>query len=138
MSLFEAYLFLFFDSIMSSMILVPNSVMVFKLMEVFGGYNHALMIIIAIAGSGIGASINYILGTVLHSLKQKVDHYKDSEKFISLAEYSNKRLFVLCIFSFLKLFGVIFTTAAGFLGINYKRFILLVLAGQCLYYIFII
>lgn len=138
MSLSEAYLFLFFDSIMSSMILVPNSIMVFKLMQVFGGYNRALMIIISIAGSAVGSSINYILGRILHSLKQKVDHYKDSDKFTALAQYSNKRLFVLCVFSFLTLFGVIFTTAAGFLGVNYNRFILLVLVGQCLYYIFVI
>lgn len=138
MSLFEAYLFLFFDSIMASMILVPNSVMVFKLMQVFGGYNHALMIIISVIGSGIGSSINYLLGKVLHSVKQKVDHYKDSEKFIALAGYANKRLFVLCIFSFLTLFGVVITTAAGLLSISYKRFVLLVLAGQAVYYIFIL
>ena len=134
MTLLEAYSFLFFDSIMASLALVSNSGMVYNLMNVFGGFNKLYMISLAIIGNSVGGSLNYILGKALRSVKQKVKNYSDSPKLIKLSQYANSKLFLLSVFSFATLFGVIFTIAAGFLNVKYKRFLLAVIAGRIAYY----
>ena len=135
MSLFESYLFLLFDSIMATLLLVSNTGMVYDAMTIFGGYNYFYMVAIAIVGSVIGASLNYLLGRILRSVKKNIKYYADSDKLIALSQYANSRLILLSLFSFLTLFGVIITTAAGFLNVSFKRFILLVTIGRAAYYL---
>ncbi len=134
MTLTEAYLFLFFDSIMASLILVPNTGMVYELMLVFKNFNQTYMFIIAVCGNTIGSSINYILGKAMRSIKQKSPQYADSKKLVNLASYADSKLFWLAAFSSLTLFGVVITTAAGFLNISYRKFLLAVVIGRVVYY----
>ena len=138
MSYTEAYLFLFFDSIMSCLVLVRNTTMVFNLMKVFGGYNHTLMIFISLVGSVVGASINYLLGMALHSIKQSIKGHQDSERFIDLARYADSKLVFLSALSFLSMLGVMITTAAGFLRVNYTKFIIIFLLGRLGYYLYLL
>ncbi len=138
MSLLEAYLFLFFDSAMSCLVLVPNTTMVYNLMLVFGGYNKFCMILIGIIGSAAGASLNYLLGVALRSIKQRVESFKDSQRLIALSNFANRRLVGLLLFSFVPVSGVIATTAAGFLRISYTRFVLVFLVGRLGYYLYLL
>lgn len=137
MSVEESYLFLFFDSIMASLALITNTPMVFNAMKIIGGFNYEITFIIAVIGNAIGSSLNYILGRLLNCVKKNIHKSGESKKFISLKEFSNKRLFVLGFFSFVPLFGVVITLAAGFLRVSYLRFISLVILGRLVYYIFL-
>ena len=138
MSEFEAYCFLFFDSIMASLAVVPNTEMVFHAMKIFGGYQEMIITAIAIAGNLIGSSCNYLLGRVMNHVKKTTSNSKDSKKFIALKAMANKKLFAFAIFSFIPLFGTAITLAAGFLKISYSRFLLAVLVGRVFYYLFLV
>ena len=134
MSLLEAYLFLFVDSVMSCLALVPNTTMVFKAMIVFEGYNKALMTIVGTLGSALGASLNYLLGIALRSIKQRVKGQEDSKKLVELCDYANRKLAPLILLSFVPVSGVIITTASGFLRVKYRKFIAIFIMGRLLYY----
>lgn len=137
MSIIESYLFLFCDSIMASLVLLPNTPMVFNAMQSFGGFNEILMLVLSVLGNTIGSSLNFVLGRILHYVKKNVEKSEGSQKFIELKEFSNKRLFFLSFFSFVPLFGVVLTLAAGFLKISYYRFVMPVIIGRVVYYFFI-
>ena len=136
MSIEESYLFLLFDSIMSSLILLPNTPMVFKVMNVFNIFRYEVILVVAVIGNSIGSSLNYVLGRMLNCVKKNIDKSEGSEKFISLKKFANKRLFLLGFFSFVPLFGVVLTLAAGFLRISYLRFIPIVILGRLVDYYF--
>jgi membrane protein YqaA with SNARE-associated domain len=136
MSIEESYLFLLFDSIMSSLILLPNTPMVFKAMNILDGFRYEIVVIVAVFGNAIGASLNYLLGGVLNYAKDNIDKSGESDRFVSLKVFANKRLFLLGLFSFIPLLGVILTLAAGFLRVSYLRFISTVMIGRLVDYYF--
>ncbi len=130
----EAYLFLFFDSVMATLAFVPNTEMVYKAMQVFPGYNRVYMIVVASFGAVFGGSVNYIFGGVLHALKQRVNHYEDSEQFKHLSKYVDHRLFWLLLLSILPVIGVLLTIAAGFFRIRFYKMVFVVLGIRLFYY----
>lgn len=134
MGVTEAYFFLFVDSILSSMILVPNTVMAFNAMLIFGGYNLSLMVVIAVAGSAVGVTFNYLFGLILNSVKKKA--YGESEKYSRLRQFSAKWLVYLSFFSFLPLFGVVITTFLGLMRVNYKKYLVAAILGSLIYFTF--
>lgn len=137
MSLEESYFFLFFDSVMASLVLLPNTPMVFNAMKVFGGFDSSVVFSLAVAGNIVGSSLNYVLGRTMNYVKKNVEKSDGSKKFVALKSFANKKLFVLAFFSFVPLIGVVITLVAGFLRISYLRFILFVVLGRVLYYLFL-
>lgn len=134
MSYIEAYIFLFFDSFMSFLIMVPNTSMVFQAMSIFGVYDKALMLPVAISGEVVGVSCNYIFGRVMNCVKRSVPGAEDSKKFSELKRVANEKLFILAGFAFVPLLGVLITSIAGFLKVSYLRFITVFFFGRVLFY----
>ena len=134
MTLVEAYLFLFFDSVMSTLLFVPNTEMVYKAMQIFPGYNHVYMAIVASFGAVFGGSVNYLLGGILHSLKQRVNHYEDSERFKHLSRHIDRKWFWFLCLSLLPIIGVLLTTAAGFFRVRFFKLVFVVLGTRFFYY----
>ena len=130
----DAYIFLFIDSILASLALVSNTEMAYVVMKLFGSYNLLYMVVIAVIGNVIGSCLNYIFGYIAHEAKRQTKRYQDSQKLKDLASFANKYLIYLAIFSFVPIWGVIITLAAGFLCLSVRRFMLLVLVGRVLYY----
>lgn len=137
MTLLEAYLFLFFDSIKATLIFVPNTEMVYNAMQIFTGYNKYYMICIASFGAVVGGGGNYVFGRALYFLKQKIKGYKDSKKFIYLSEYVDNRLFWFLLLSGVPLIGVLLTTFAGFFRVRFYKLVLIILISRFVYYIFL-
>lgn len=135
MTLADLYFYLFTDSILASLAFVPNVEMAYIVMKVFGYYNQALVIIIAILGNVVGSCLSYFFGYVVRWLKQHINNYADSKKLLNLASVANKHLAFLGIFSFLSIWGVLLVCVAGFLRVSFARFMLYVLAGRMIYYI---
>lgn len=131
MSLFEAYLFLFTDSLLTTLILVPNTLMVFPAMLIFGEYNFPLMVIITILGNIAGITLNYGLGRLLNKVKK--EKFGESAKYSRLRDFAQKKLFFLSFFSFIPLFGVLITTFLGLMKVNYLRYIIFAAIGRLLY-----
>jgi len=134
MSLFEAYSFLFFDSLMSVMVFVPNTTMVFHVMNIFG-YQKYYIIFVATLGSLAGVSINYLFGKILNYIKQK--QIGESEKYVRLRSLTQKRLYFLSALSFIPIVGVVVTVFLGLMRASFKRFITAALIGRLLYYLVI-
>lgn len=130
----EAYLFLFFDSVMATLAFVPNTEMVYKAMQVFPGYSRVCMVVVASFGAILGGSVNYVFGGILHALKQRVNSYEDSNQFKQLSKYADIRLFWLLLLSFLPVIGVLLTIAAGFFRIRFFKLVFLVLVIRLFYY----
>ena len=130
----ESYIFLFFDSFMALLIMVPNTSMVFDAMRIIGGYNMTLMLPLAILGETLAGSCNYLLGRIMNCVKQSVPGGEDSKKFTNLKRAANEKLFVLVFFAFLPLVGVLITSTAGFLKVSYLRFIIVFIIGRVIFY----
>ncbi len=130
MTFTEAYLFLFCDSLMSSLALLPNTLMAYPTMKIFDLYQQNYMLIIAILGLSLGSTLNYGFGSILHYLKQNVGPHQDSPKFKALVIFINQKLFWLPLLSFLPLLGVIITLASGFFRLRLGMFLISTIIGQ--------
>ncbi len=135
MALTDLYFYLFVDSILASLVFVPNVEMAYIVMKIFGSYNQLYMVIIAISGNVIGSCLSYFFGYGVREIKQRIKNYADSEKLVNFAVVANKYLIYLCAFSFLSIWGVILVCAAGFFKVSFARFILCVLVGRLFYYL---
>jgi membrane protein YqaA with SNARE-associated domain len=135
MTLVDLYFYLFTDSILASLVFVPNVEMAYIVMKVFGYYNQALVVLIAILGNIVGSSVSYFFGYAVRSLKQHVNNYADSTKLLNLASVANKHLAFLGIFSFFSIWGVLLVCVAGFFRVSFVRFMLYVLVGRVAYYL---
>ncbi|MEQ9115440.1 MAG: VTT domain-containing protein [Rickettsiales bacterium] len=135
MSLVEAYTFLFFDSLMSSMIFVSNTTMAYHVMYIFDGYNKYLMLLVAVLGSLFGLSINYLLGVAFGTVKKK--KLGESIKYSRLRSFTQNKLFFISFFSFVPLLGVLATTFSGLMRVSFSRFFIAALLGRLLYYFLI-
>lgn len=104
-------------------------------MKVFGYYNQALVILIAVLGNVVGSCLSYFSGYAVRWLKQHVNNYADSTKLLNLASVANKHLAFLGFFSFISIWGVLLVCAAGFFRVSFVRFMLYVLVGRVVYYL---
>jgi membrane protein YqaA with SNARE-associated domain len=138
MAITEAYMFLFFDSFISMLIMLPNSHMAFKVMTAIGEYSYSALIPVALIGDVLGSFSNYLIGYIISYVQHNIRNKKSSQKLQSLTLYVQKRLFVLVFFSFMPLIGVLLTTSSGFFRINIKKFIAILILGRLAYYFFLI
>ena len=136
MDLTEAYLYLFTDSIMSSLVVIPNNALVYDLLRYFGGYNSLYMMALAILGGIIGSMLNFGLGYLFRSFKVSTPHQRNSASLLQIEKYFISYGKYLLIFSYLPFFGGLLTTFAGLTMINFRFFIILVTISKCGYYIF--
>lgn len=134
MTLPEIYLYLFFDSILASLILVPNVEMAYIVMKVSGYYNLTIMIAIAILGNIIGSALNYSLGYIVREAKRLNINWQDTEKLENLSRVVDKYLIYLNLFSYLPIIGVIFTGCSGFFRVSFRKYLLINLASRIGYY----
>ena len=137
MTILDSYLFLFFDSFLSMLIMIPNSHMAFYAMLEFGLYNSKIMTLVGLLGDLLGGMTNYLIGYFLCYLKEKVTQNKRSPKFLSLTLQVQNKLFGLAVFSFVPLLGVLFTTFSGFFKVRVYKFVVVLLIGRSIYYLFI-
>jgi membrane protein YqaA with SNARE-associated domain len=135
MNLVDIYIYLFIDSILASLVFVPNVEMAYIVMKIFGCYNTLYMTLIAIVGNVIGSCFSYFFGYIIRGIKNHTKNYADSEKLLNLAKVADKYLVYLSIFSFLSIWGVILVCAAGFFRVSFSKFLLCVLLGRIGYYV---
>jgi len=137
MSVVDAYLFLFFDSFIAMLIMVSNSHMAFKVMMEMGGYHNLTLLFIALLGDVLGGISNYFIGYIISYVQHNIRDKKPSAKLKSLTSYVQKKLFLLALFSFVPLVGVLLTTSSGFFRVNLKKFIPVLALGRVVYYLFL-
>jgi membrane protein YqaA with SNARE-associated domain len=120
MSIIEAYLFLFFDSMLGRMLIPVHAPYVLHTMMEFGTYSKSMMWIFATLGSILGLGLNYFLGRLLRTIPQEPIHFNKLQKWLDL--YQTKGCFLL-IFSFIPIFGELLSVFSGLVKLPFKKFI---------------
>ncbi len=120
---FQAYIFLLNDSILSSLVFIPSSSYAGEVMLALGSYNPYFILIMSLVGSIIGASINWLIGSLLRKLEglgSKTEALNQAEVF-----FNAKGKWILLL-SMIPVWGALFTTAAGVLRFSFAHFLILV------------
>jgi len=133
----EAFLYLFSDSFMGSIILPPHIPLVFKTMLHFGGFNPLLMVMVATAGSAVGCLANWGLGRLLLHCGKQEFLSSASQEFNKAIVIFNRYGSWLLLFSFVPVFGIAVMLMTGLCRLSIMRFMLLVMISNCLYYGFL-
>jgi membrane protein YqaA with SNARE-associated domain len=132
------YLFLFFDSFTSALILPIRSEAAVYAMFIFKKYNPHLIFVITLSASVCGSLVNWFLGKKLQFLK-KTEALKNKNVEMKNAEEKwNKYVIWLLIFSPLKILGNPLSLLAGFLNTSFKKFFCLILMSKFIYYFWLI
>jgi membrane protein YqaA with SNARE-associated domain len=132
------YLFLFFDSFASALILPIRSEMVVYAMSIFGQYNSHLIFLITLSASVSGSLLTWFLGKKLQFLKN-TGALKNKNSEIKNAEGKwDKYVVWLLIFSPLKILGNPLSLLAGFLNTSFRKFFCLIFVSKFIYYFWII
>jgi membrane protein YqaA with SNARE-associated domain len=129
----EVYNFLLADGIMSFLILPMKGQLVFPAMEIFGGYNIYIMVIITAIGTTIGAAANWFLGKfiVIASKFKPEAQSNRAQKFIN---FCRKRGLLLLALSWIPVFGSVVTVALGAVGTRFKLVLPIVFVVHIIYY----
>jgi len=138
MNIIESYLFLFFDSFFSALILPPRSEMVAKAMVALRGYNSYLIFILALSASTLGSIINWWIGKYFTFLRHTEFFQKKQNEIANSEKKWHKYLVWILLFSWLDVIGAPFAVMAGFFKTKVKKFLLLILASKILYYYLLI
>lgn len=122
----QAYLLLFNDCFLTSLIIVPRLPYAIDVMTMLGTYNHYIIFIISFISSIMGLVVNWVIGLFLRRLEtlerfsDRIDSFKRAEKF-----FNNKGKWILLL-SAIPFWGALFTVSAGVLRLNLAQFIILV------------
>lgn len=122
----DAYLFLFNDSLFTSLMFIPRLSYATDVMITVGGYNPYIVFIVTYIASITGLSINWILGLYIRKLEntKKLHHRRTTfEKAEILFKHKYKWILLL---SFIPFWGALFTTAAGALRYRFFHFLILI------------
>lgn len=126
MDSFQAYMFLFNDSLITSLMFVPRLSYAADVMVAIGGYNSYIVFIVSFIASLIGLSLNWVLGTFFRKL-EKTETFKDRVSALNRAEnFFNRKGKWILLLSCIPFWGALFTTAAGVLRFRLFHFLILV------------
>lgn len=136
--MWESYLFLFFDSLTSAIILPIKAEMAVQAMSISGLYNQYLIFIIATISSVLGSLINWKIGQSLIFLQNTKILIKYKTQIAEAEIKWNKYVIWMLLFSSLKILGNPLALLAGFLRSNFKKFLMIVIFGKMVYYFHLI
>ncbi|MFV9877988.1 MAG: hypothetical protein AB8U40_01660 [Anaplasma ovis] len=127
----EAYLLLFTDSMLGSMVLPIRRPTVFDIMCCFGGYNPLISISVATLGALLGGIVNWCLGrlVVLARMRYHKSEYVRLHGYLQLAF-----LAPLALLSWAYIVGSLINVSCGYLRANLGYTCLAVSVSYFAYY----
>lgn len=131
----EAYSFLFFDSVLSAMIVPVQDPLVLDVMRAFGTYNLQIAIPIALLGAALGYTANWGLGRMLLHCEDRKWIPARSPKFVIIERFIQTYGKWLLLLAPVPVFGHVFTVLCGFFRIPLLLFVTITLVGQGLWLI---
>lgn len=134
MSPFEAYLFLFFDELLATLIIVPHNPFVFSSLMTFS--SPTLLYPMLSAFAMVSAQLlNYMAGFLL--TKVPINTTKTPENTLqNLSFFVNKYGAIIALLSCFKPLGAIILVIFGLLKIKLKKIILSVAISSFSYYLY--
>lgn len=126
----QAYLFLFNDSFITSLICVPRTSYASDAMLAFGIYNRYLILIVSLLAKVIGGIINWVIGSYIRKL-EKLEQLSDRvESFSRGEDFFNRKGKWILLLTGIPFWGALFTTIAGVLRLRFSHFIILIVFSQ--------
>ncbi len=123
---FQAYIFLFNDTLLTTLMFVPRTSYAIDVMTILGIYNPYVIFIVSFIASIVGYVINWIIGNFIRRL-ETFERFADRITSLKKAEaFFNRKGKWILLLSSVPLWGALFTTAAGVLRFNIAHFIILV------------
>lgn len=132
MTFFEAYSFLFADIFMEVVILPLHGQVALTAMNIFGGYNHFLMMILSVLAGIIGSSVNLFIGKLIR-LAGKFNHEGDFPgKLLNI--YNKYIVYILALIACVPFIGAAFVILSGFTKAKLKLVFGLIAFNAVWYY----
>ena len=130
----ENYIFLFVDSLFSSMILPLRSEMVYPAMVITENFNKYLITLIAILASITGLLINYLIGKYLNIIKKSKVFETNQEELGKCQNFWNKYIIWLLPLMVFSSIGNVTSLFCGFFNTKFIYFLALITIGKVVYY----
>ena len=122
----EAYIFLFNDTFLTSLLVVPRSSYIGDVMLDLNIYNPYLILIVSLIAGIFGSTVNWIIGSIFRNIEKNKKYSIKQENFINYEKFFlNKGKWILLL-SCIPFWGPLFTTCAGVLRYNFFHFLILV------------
>lgn len=138
MTLTEAYLFLLTDSFISGLILPAKQALVLPAMRIFGGYNHYLSGLLYSIGITAAASLNWVLGKLLRSVKKNFPGQSSEESRNKILERILAKLekygYWGGLAGFIPVLGPLIAMTTGLIKTSFRKTIALVFIVNLLIY----
>lgn len=138
MDMLETYSLLFADSLMEILVLPPHTAYVLKTMLGFGGYAPGLMFACVSAGVLLGVLLNWSLGRLLVTCRDKEWVIVETPQLDKAAAFFRKFLSWLVVLAWVPGLGGIIMVAAGLSKVRFLLVLALAGVGIAGYYSFII
>lgn len=123
---FQAYIMLFQDSFITSLMFVPRTAYVSDVMITIGDYNAYLIFIVSFIAGVIGLSVNWMFGRIVRKL-ERFEFFSDRiEALINMEEFFNKKGKWILLLAVIPLWGALLTTAAGVMRYRFSHFLILI------------
>ncbi len=122
----QAYLLLFNDCFLTSLIIVPRLPYAIDVMTMLGTYNPYLIFVISLISSILGLMVNWVIGLFFRKI-EKFEKFADRVDSLKKAEifFNDKGKWILLL-SAIPFWGALFTVAAGTMRLNLTQFVILV------------
>lgn len=132
----EAYTLLFTDSLVGNLVISLQNEFAIYSMNLFGGYNTFIMLIVGWLASVFAIFFNYILGKFLFNIvrpkKENIFHVRYNE----FSDSFNKYYFLFLLVSVVPFFGKFMHSLTGFLNFNFLKTLLICSSLKFCYYLF--
>jgi len=137
-SLHEAYLLLFTDTLTSNIVISLHDELMLHTMLMFGNYNSLTILLTVWAAFTCSTGINYFFG---RSLLNIFYYTKDQQKLLihkAFVKFYQKYKFILLILSAIPILGRFILLSAGFTKINLLKVLGISAIAKLCYYTYII
>lgn len=130
----ELYSFLFADNLMGTLALPPHTAYVLRAMLGFGGYPPAQMLIFSSLGVVVGTLLNWLLGRMLITCRDKEWVIVDTPRLDKLRGFFRKYLAWSMAFTWVPGLGAVISLFAGFCKVRFWPALLFAGIGTTAYY----
>jgi len=134
----KLYNLLFIDSFIANIVPNINGEYAIHSMKVFGSYNSLMLIFTALLGSICAISVNYFIGSFLFKITCLFNNENLIKRRDSLLVNCLKHDRLFLLLSLVPGFGKFIILSAGFLGLGFKRTILVCSLYNFCYYIIVV
>ena len=134
----ESYILLFTDSLIGNLAISPSAEFIIYSMKMLGGYDYAIIMLVATCASILSISLNYLFGKILVNILSFSKDQKDQLKNNKFIKIFTKYHLIFLLFSIAPFFGKFIQVLGGFCGLKWLRVLMICASLKFCYYIYLL